>query len=51
LDNTKTTSGARLLRNLLLNPTNDLSVLEKRIKNVQYYFDNLEKTKEIHNIF
>lgn len=51
LDNTKTSSGARLLRNLLLNPTNDLSVLEKRIKNVQYYFDDLEKTKEIHNIF
>ncbi|MCK9467252.1 MAG: DNA mismatch repair protein MutS [Candidatus Absconditabacterales bacterium] len=51
LDNTKTSAGGRLLRKLLLNPTNDLSKLEKRTENIQYYYDNLEKTKEIHNVF
>ncbi len=51
LDNTKTSAGARLLRKLFLNPINDLSKLKKRTENVQYYYDNLEKTKKIHNIF
>jgi DNA mismatch repair protein MutS len=51
LDNTKTTAGARLLRNLLMNPINDINELEKRSNNIQYYLDNLEKTKKIHNIF
>ncbi len=51
LDNTKTTAWARLLRGLLMNPTNNLNELEKRVSNIQYYIDDLEKTKNIHKIF
>jgi DNA mismatch repair protein MutS len=51
LDNTKTTAGARLLRGLLINPINDNIELEKRTNNIQYYIDDLENTKNIHNIF
>ena len=51
LDNTKTTAWARLLRGLLMNPINDKIELERRINNIQYYADDLVKTKNIHKIF
>ncbi|MFZ2150470.1 MAG: DNA mismatch repair protein MutS [Candidatus Absconditicoccaceae bacterium] len=49
LDNCKTTVGSRCLRYIIGHPINDMHELNYRLDNIQYYFDNLEKTKEIHH--
>lgn len=49
LDNSKTTVWARCLRYILWHPINDMHELNYRLDNIQYYFDNLEKTKHIHH--
>ncbi len=49
LDNSKTTVWSRCLRYILWHPINDMHELNYRLDNIQYYFDNLEKTKVIHH--
>ncbi len=48
LDNTRSFAGARLLRNLLANPSNDIQILNARQNHIQHYFDNSIIAEQIH---
>jgi len=48
LDTTKTHGGARLLRNMLANPINDLEQINRRLGHISRLQTTLEHTKYIH---
>ncbi len=49
IDNCKTTVWSRCLRYILWHPINDMHELNYRLDNIQFYFNNLEKSKHIHH--
>jgi len=46
LDDTVTPMGGRLLKRMLLNPSTDIKVINERLDKVDYFFYNIELTKE-----
>jgi len=47
IDHTKTALGARLLREVLIHPTKNISTIERRQKQIAYYMNNSDEAQTI----
>ncbi len=50
INNTNTAIGKRMLYDILLNPINDLQVINKRLEHIQYFYENPETTSKLNQI-